>query len=408
MILLECFDRESVENIAACLRLKPEKVIFLGDGEQMEGPLKRYRRFFAARGLEIQVTACHVRMEDIHDIMATLRYVLRSGEDYVIDITGGDEQLVLAVGMVMGQMPEADRRRVQIQKLLFGLEQGMDADGDGRMAALSREALSVEEIIALHGGIVHPDTEQPGKQYSPGDVEPLWNAMCADRKEWNKAVMALNEFESRCDSDRDIELRLEVLRERISRFEEKERRLRWLLEKLSRCGVIDDRSSGEVIRYSYRDPLLRTCAQKAGNVLEIKTLLEARAMKDGQGPYFDDCVMGVNIDWDGIVFNPAQRVPETRNEIDVLVTRGMRSLFISCKNGEIGEEELYKLNTVARRFGGKYARKMLIATELDRKGQGANQAFLQRAEDMGIHVIRDAAAMTSAQWHRALRQAMEE
>ena len=38
MTLIECFDREPVDNVIACLRLRPEKVIFLGNEKDMELP----------------------------------------------------------------------------------------------------------------------------------------------------------------------------------------------------------------------------------------------------------------------------------------------------------------------------------------------------------------------------------
>ena len=117
--------------------------------------------------------------------------------------------------------------------------------------------------------------------------------------------------------------------------------------------------------------------------------------------------MGVGIDWDGVVHDPVRRVAETRNEIDVVLMHGTTPLFISCKNGNIGEEELYKLNTVARRFGGPYAKKMLIATDLDRKSPTANRAFIQRAWDMDIFLVTDAAELSGEEWKQIFRQAMQ-
>jgi hypothetical protein len=86
--------------------------------------------------------------------------------------------------------------------------------------------------------------------------------------------------------------------------------------------------------------------------------------------------------------------------------RGMTPLFISCKNGNVSEEELYKLNTVAERFGGPYAKKMLIATDLDRKGSSANRAFIQRAWDMDIFLVTDAAELTREEWRQVFKKAM--
>ena len=406
MTLIECFDIECVHNVMACLRLQPEKVIFLGDGQRMEGTMTRLGRFLDNRGLKTRLMPYHVRMDRMDDITMVLRNILRKEDDYIIDITGGSEELLLAVGLVLGEMDKDRRSRIEVQKFDPVTGKTLDADGNGKILTGNEAALTVAEVIALHGGIIHPESQQPGHHYRPGDVLPLWNAMCADRKEWNKAVMALNEFEARCDSDHEIYLRLEELHGSVNQFRAKEDRMWWLLEKLSSCGVIDDRSSGEVFHYRYLDPLLHSCAQKAGNLLEIMVLLQARACKlDGES-YFDDCQMSVSIDWDGVVHQLTQQIPDTSNEIDVIATRGLVSLFISCKNGEIGEEELYKLTTVASRFGGCYARKMLVATDLERKSPSSVRAFLQRAKDMGIYIVQDAAELTKEGWQQIFLDAM--
>jgi hypothetical protein len=116
--------------------------------------------------------------------------------------------------------------------------------------------------------------------------------------------------------------------------------------------------------------------------------------------------MSVSIDWDGMV-DFVGNTPETRNEIDVVLMNGTTPLFVSCKNGNIGDEELYKLNTVAARFGGPYAKKMLVATELDRKSPQANRSFMQRAWDMDIFLVTDAAELTKEEWQAAFCQAVK-
>ena len=235
----------------------------------------------------------------------------------------------------------------------------------------------------------------------------MWELVSGDSKSWNKTVSYLNEFESRADDGMDVYLPLDRIAGGIRDFQTKEAAVRGLLEKLDRCGVITDRSSGSALRYAYRNDMLRSCVKKAGNMLEIKTLLEARTLARDGKPYFCDCQMSVTIDWDGTVFAPEERVPETRNEIDVLLVRGMTPLFISCKNGDIGEEELYKLNTVAERFGSRFARKMLIATDLERKGPMSMKAYIQRAKDMGIYLVTDAGELTDRQWQEIFQEAMK-
>lgn len=396
MTLIECFDREPVENIMACLQLRPEKVLFLGDEGAMEGAIARYRRFLQERNLKIRLEACPVDLRSVTDIVAALEDIIAREAEIIVDLTGGAEQVVLAVGLVLAQLDEEQRRRVDVQRYEL-----MDEE------ILEDAALSVTEVIALHGGVIFPRTEQPAAHYTPAHLEHLWNASCADNKEWNKSVTVLNEFESRCESDTEIYLPLNSVACSIARFDEKLVRLYRHLDRLSRCGVIENHSGMNTLRYSYRDPMLRTCAQKAGSVLETKALLEARAIRLDGKPYFNDCVMSVNIDWDGVVHEPAQRIAETRNEMDLILVRGVVPLFVSCKNGGFDEDELYKLHTVAHQFGGAHARKMLIATDMDRNGPKGVPALLQRAKDMGIYVVKDAASLSESGWRRAFMEATE-
>ena len=405
MTLIECFDPVPLRNAAACLQLQPEKLVFLGDMEVMEAQLKRYRALFARRAKGTQVELHHVRMDDPADILRTLREIIGQEEECVIDVTGGEEQLLMAVGAVtMG--PEG--KKVSVQKLDHRSGRMIDCDGDGKIIPGQPVELTAQELIGLHGGTVYPQSQQPAAYYRPEDLQGLWELVSGDSKSWNKAISYLNEFEKRDESGMEVYLPLDRIADGIRDFEEKEAVVRDLLEKLDRCGVITDRSSASALRYEYRDPLLHSCVKKAGNMLEIKTLLEARALTQDGRPYFSDCQMGVTIDWDGVVFAPEKRIPETRNEIDVLVVRGMTPLFISCKNGDIGDDELYKLNTVAERFGSRYARKMLIATELERKGPMSMRSYIQRAKDMGIYLVTDAAQLTDKQWSQIFLDAMEE
>ena len=81
--------------------------------------------------------------------------------------------------------------------------------------------------------------------------------------------------------------------------------------------------------------------------------------------------------------------------------------IISLNGDAATIEELYKLNTVAARFGGPYAKKMLVATELDRKSPQANRSFMQRAWDMDIFLVTDAAELTKEEWQAAFCQAVK-
>ena len=86
-------------------------------------------------------------------------------------------------------------------------------------------------------------------------------------------------------------------------------------------------------------------------------------------------------------------VDGTRNEIDCMATSGVIPVFISCKNGNIETDELYKLDTVADRFGHEYARTALASTTFfdpdhpSYDGDTATANLKNRADDMGIRML---------------------
>ncbi len=404
MTLIQCFCPSLLDNLAGCLRLQPQKLVLLGDPAQMQAPARQYRAIANAHGIPMTVELRAIQDKNIIGLARLLADILCREQDCIIDLTGCDELVALAVGAVMVGLE--DNRHISVQRYDWKQDLDIDCDGDGHVVSGQSASLTVQELIALHGGTVHPSSYQPSRRCTPEDMEDLWTIVAEDPKQWNQRIAWLREFESRSFSDTDILLPLEKLRNSIDNFEEKKAAVLDLLHQLRRHSVIWDSSSRDLLNYRYSSVLLQHCTAKAGNALELKALLEARSLRDPQGSFFSSDCMSVNIDWDGIIHTPEAAIAETRNEIDLVLIRGLTPLFISCKNGNIGDEELYKLHTVATRFGGPYARKMLIATNLDKKSPGATRAFIQRATDMGIRLVTDAAQLSRSEWESVFRSAI--
>ena len=82
--------------------------------------------------------------------------------------------------------------------------------------------------------------------------------------------------------------------------------------------------------------------------------------------------------------------------------KGMVPVFISCKNGQVGDDELYKLDAVANRFGSRHVKKVLIATYLGKKAQSM-EYFRQRAKDMNITLIDGVHELDYDEFQRMIR-----
>lgn len=406
MILIECFTKSHIDNIAACLRLQPSRMIMLGNIKEMDTAVSRYQQLLKQKNLSTEIAMCNTHGKDLEEICATLEKLIQKAEDCTIDLTGGDELVIMAVGSVLAKVDRTVRQRIRVEKYDHVANAVRDCLRDNRIVPAKNISLTVKELIFLHGGKMHPDAYQPPKDCFPRDLDGIWETVSEAPKDWNQSISILSQFESRSESKMQVSLPQTKIQS-VSNYREKETAVRDFLSKLHCRGVIHDQSSQDMLEYSYTSHLLRFCTQKAGNVLETKTLLEGRAVLENGAPFFQDCQMSVTIDWDGVIHKAADHVPDTRNEIDVVLVHGTTPLFISCKNGDIGEEELYKLNTVAERFGGPYAKKMLIATDLDRKSAAANRAFTQRAWDMDIFLVTDAADLSRNEWRQIFKQALQ-
>lgn len=407
MTLIACFNNNLADNIAACLRYRPDKLILLGDETEMQKPMERYRKILQGRNLWTYVEPCNIQGKDMNGICATLSRIVRSEKNCVFDLTGGDALVVMAVGAMLTSLDSKERKNVSVQ--VYDADRGaaVGCDGDRRVFPGNKAELTVSEVIMLYGGIVYPSSDQPAANLTPADLAPLWSIVSADPRNWNQAVSSLCEFESRSPSKTEIRLYLPHLRNSIHDYETKEADVLDLLEKFEARGIIHNHSSRDVLHYSYTSPLLQYCTRKAGNVLEVKALLEARALADGRTPFFRDCQTSVNIDWDGVVHPAAKKAFETRNEVDLILTRGTTPLFVSCKNGDVDEQELYKLHAVASHFGGPQVKKMLIVTDLEMKKISTELSFTQRAQDMGICLVENAAKLSDEGWAEAFRRAMK-
>ena len=132
--------------------------------------------------------------------------------------------------------------------------------------------------------------------------------------------------------------------------------------------------------------MLQDCLTKAGSLFEYYTYKTALQCERNGVPVYDSVTTGIILGWN-------EDIDSTRNEIDVMLMAGMIPVFVSCKNGDVETDELYKLNTVAKKFGVEYAKCALAATAFfdpeDRaySGDAASANIKGRADDMNVRVI---------------------
>ena len=402
MTIVESFEKAPIENMISVLAARPEKVIFLGDVAQMRCSVQKYREILEKKGIQTEILLKGIQKNNLKNILTVLENLMEEEEEIILDVTGGEDLVLLAFGIIYERYK--GKKQVKMQRFNIHTGKVIDCDYDDEVSFEDKFCMDIQELIALYGGVVVPEEEQPMIENPLDVVDKVWDLARRNGTKWNKVHSYLKELERKADvSEELLEVRMEFaeVKAEIGEFGKKLRDVTALLEDFDKVNLICELMIDEErVHYKYQSAFVKRCLVNSGDALEMKCYCEALSMKDKGVPYFNDCCVGVVIDWDGVIHSKDENWKDTTNEIDLILMKGLTPIFISCKNGKIGEEELYKLNTVAAKFGGQYAKKMLIATKLERENYVAKMAYMRRAEDMGIKIIPNAGELTKEEWKK--------
>ena len=417
MTLIEFHDQNEIENICACLTYRPERMYLIGhSAEELEQVKPRYEKILAGWNIQVEIQCKPIRRTSLRNAVELLAQITEAHDDCVFGLTGGEEVYLTAVGILRGQHPEKPFRLHR-----FNIEEGKVlefSDSYGVERILPVPDLCVQENIRIYGGDLVQGDVVGDATYDwdvtdelVADAQDMW-AICREQPwEWNAQISVFAEA-LLCgkffDGGLTVSANINELRKRDCGYRFNKQIIQDLLdaELLTACYE----EEGQLI-IRFKDLQTRRCLSKAGQVLELRVYLNAMELAEKDEYVYGDIINGAFIDWDGVPHDERkQNIYDTENEIDILLMRGMLPVFISCKNGKVTPEELYKLHSVARRFGGKYARMVLVATSIPRNASGYQ--LRQRAADMDIRIIEDVKDMTDEQlseqlakcWKRLTRE----
>ena len=400
MTIIEFFDRESsVENIAGALLCSPDKVIFIGDsGKRMRKSIENYKAVTCGRGLDIDFSYRGVGKNNLNSIVSVLEEIIADNSDCVIDLSGGEDLFLVAVGIVFEKYGD----KIKLHRFNIINNSIIDCDADGYPCLSSPMELSVDEDVRIYGGRVIYADERPNATYEwnfdsefKNDVKAMWSVCKKDATLWNSQINVLGKLGN---NYLNIDtLRFSLKRDKIkAETEAKKDKFVFvpeIFEALESAGVIRNlETDNNNLKFNYKNEQVLKCLTKAGQLLELVIAVTAMEIRDeNNSALYKDVKTGVCIDWDGITRTDSRI--EVENEMDVILMKGMIPVFISCKNGFVRSDELYKLSVVSERFGGRFVKKILIASELDKLGVSA-EYLRARAKDMGIRIVEDVDKMS--------------
>lgn len=389
--LIEIFDGCQIENVVAGLRFRPEKIIFIGYKNVVRDDKKRaIESLFRQKSMEVDIEYEIVSRFDYNLVVERLNDILDRSNGAFFDITGGKDMILTAIGEV------AHVRSVPVIQLNVITGQFIPVKNCEQISDYPKSSLTISECVAVNGcSVIHNYPEDFPWDFNDEfkkDIEIMWSLCKRNCGLWNRESLVFESFEKygSIDDTLLVKANLKYMKDHNADI----LLVKSFIDYLLKNHLISDyKNDGETVEFRYKNPQIRRAISKAGNILELYTYVLINEISEENPLWYDDTDIGVYIDWDGVIHSDEERCYDTKNEIDILLTRDLVPVFISCKNGEIHKEALYELETVADRFGGRYARKFLVASYIS-TNEESRKYIIQRAKDMNINLICDVHSLT--------------
>ncbi len=380
MRIIELFDTERpINNVMVQATYPQAQVVFAGvDGRPSEEERARLKRYFRESGSPAPEFV-DLGTPDSGAELAGRLEPLACGDDTYVEASGGSDELLVALGAVAALRPisvfRIDPDGAAVPEALYGQVPPLRA---------RRHAPTFERVIGLLGGcIVDGSTEDrriPVDADMRRAVAAVWREYQRDPSGyngWGSTISRLCNSHDESTRTHDVEMEPTLLAQLGAK---NFARLRLYLDQLERAGLIAvARAERNRVAFDYKSRALHRIIDKPGEVLEY--FVRICATDTG---IFDEVRQGVYLDWDGDLTNRGAGVGRgTTNEVDLVLTRGFRHFYVSCKSGKVGNEALYEIATVAEKFDTGNVTKILVCGD-------CTDAIVERAGDMGIYLFAKA------------------
>ncbi len=368
--IIELYDEEAISNVLAIAEFRPANAVYIGSRKLKKKKVKEpIINCLHTLGLDTKCFFYTTDMQSLGAITEELEKILdKFNGDCGVDITGGGDVALVAIGML------AKERNLSLFRYDRADRCYRSIRGCPEPTAASDLRMNIRALLELSGATFKGHGHFNLEALTPGvkeDVTAIWSVYRKFHRIWPRAVAYFQQV-SKASGDA-LEVKADAVifsGERIVNADAS------VMRALSEAKLIEDYEQTPAgVRFVYKNDLVKTCLCDAGVTLELYVFSEAASCGE-----FDDVQLSVVIDWDGDL----DAKINTINEIDVMAVRGTVPLFISCKSGSPTVVALNEIKTLARQFGGSFA-KPVLATMSDVRTR--DPYLFQRAADMGVTII---------------------
>lgn len=385
VVVFEFLDEEPIENVITYMNYKADKVVYFGYEDTIYDQQKQTEQFLKKHCGVASVSFHALPSGDLQAILNIMRREIQAelaqGNQIYFDITGGENLILVAFGMLSHEFDTPMHLYDVYEDKIIELDEGASS-------CLSRDVeakkvpMSLDLMIEMHGGAInYKRTKKIHKISDPKyveDMNKIYDVAKSHGRYWNSFSAFLAKYMPAEGDGLSVSRLAYTVLNGLNNMGNnlRPKELNAILDDLGKKGLLLNvvHENGKY-RFTYKNKNVKDCLTEGGVILELHTYQEE--LDSG-----NDCLSGVFLDWDGKISDDSN--DDVINEIDVLSLHGNIGTFISCKNGKMDNKTaltaLYELKTVARRFGGKYAKMILVSA------WPLSAVHLERAKEMGIEV----------------------
>lgn len=379
--LIELFDKDAIYNYLAATVFKPQKVCFIGDKLSLDSDeAAAAKKFASLAGLDCKFEFISANTNDYNDMRRTIEETIRketaNGNDCTVDVTGGKDLALVAAGSLIPSNVNVIRYDKTVNAFRFlGSEKTQKVD----------IGLTCEAFITIAGGTIF--SKPRNMNYCDKEweiIRKVTRIYFENREIWNRFVKYLQQVAkgenekvsdnlfvdapfSFSDNDRVFSCNKTVMRE---------------LERAQAIKNLHFSDDGNRLSFEFFSAEIANLLVNEGVWLELAVYLAGK-----NSDKFSDVQTGVKFVWDiasgGETLGSIIADSTPRNEVDVVLTRGVMPVFVSCKTRAPINDDLNELYTIKQKFGGELAKAVLATT----KFVGDDWPVAERAKEMGILIL---------------------
>lgn len=360
-LLVELFDHHTIEkNVYQTFICDCDEVLFLSLKKITEDERLALKHFLLDQVSHVKQV--HFRQISLDKITDDLNLFLTNYDSVTLDVFGGDS--ILAIFLYQYGLEK------QLPIIAIDIEQGKQFKW--KMGKVEKEELvipnlTIEQLMALRGGKLLKSKQPFHTPKQIAAIKKLANFAFTNPEEWLKVTQffALAKT-SNLHSETGKELENNGKRYSYPKS---------IISLLTDADLLHiDEESSDHISYTFSSPEAQLLCRTKGHILELYLYLLAI-----ESEYFDECMIGAEIDWNGIF----PEVDNVQNEIDVVLRKGRSIVFISCKMTDLSVEAINELELYATHFAGESCLKLIVCS-----GK-INPVYINRCHEYGVLVIKN-------------------